>query len=64
LGVHQMFQKTIEELMQFSRYRLKDYIKGQRAMKLALSSFSLSCPPVRITTAILAVIYLFSMSLI
>ncbi|MFM7406754.1 MAG: lipoxygenase family protein [Cuspidothrix sp.] len=41
-----MFQKTIEELMQFSRYRLKDYIKGQRAMKLALSSFSLSCPPV------------------
>ncbi|MTJ48430.1 transposase, partial [Dolichospermum sp. UHCC 0259] len=39
LGVHQMFQKSIEELMQFSRYRLKDYIKGQRAMELALSTF-------------------------
>ena len=39
LGVHQMFQKGIQELMQFSRYRLKDYIKGQRAMELALSTF-------------------------
>ncbi|MFM7474324.1 MAG: transposase, partial [Microcystis aeruginosa] len=44
LQLHQMFQKNIEELMQisryrFSRYRLKDYIKRQRAILLALSSF-------------------------
>jgi len=39
LQLHQMFQKSIEELMQFSRYRLKDYIKGQRAIELALSTF-------------------------
>jgi hypothetical protein len=32
-------QKNIEELMQISRYRLKDYIKGQRAISLALSTF-------------------------
>jgi hypothetical protein len=25
-------QKNIEELMQINRYRLKDYIKGQRAI--------------------------------
>jgi hypothetical protein len=34
-----MFQKNIEELMQISRYRLKDYIKGKRAISLALSTF-------------------------
>jgi len=28
-----MFPKNIEELMQISRYRLKDYIKGQRASR-------------------------------
>jgi hypothetical protein len=39
LQLHQMFQKSIEELMQISRYRLKDYIKGQRAIELALSTF-------------------------
>ncbi len=39
LQLHQMFQKNIEELMQISRYRLKDYIKGQRAISLALSTF-------------------------
>lgn len=39
LGLHQMFQKSVEELMQFSRYRLQDYIKGQRAMEQALSTF-------------------------
>ena len=39
LQLHQMFQKNIEELRQISRYRLKDYIKGQRAISLALSTF-------------------------
>ncbi|WP_430015853.1 hypothetical protein RVR34_13335 [Microcystis aeruginosa FBCC-A68] len=39
LQLHQMFPKNIEELMQISRYRLKDYIKGQRAISLALSTF-------------------------
>jgi hypothetical protein len=39
LGLHQMFLKNIEYLMQISRYRLKDYIKGQRAISLALSTF-------------------------
>jgi len=38
LQLHQMFPKNIEELMQISRYRLKDYIKGQRAIELALST--------------------------
>jgi hypothetical protein len=33
-----MFQKNIKELMQISRHRLKDYIKGQRAIELALST--------------------------
>jgi len=39
LQLHQMFPKNIEELMQISRYRLKDYIKGQRAISFALSTF-------------------------
>ncbi|WP_341853571.1 hypothetical protein VQZ30_15955 [Microcystis aeruginosa 1339] len=39
LQLHQMFPKNIEELMQISRYWLKDYIKGQRAISLALSTF-------------------------
>jgi len=39
LHLYQIFQKSIEELMQISRYRLKDYIKGQRAIELALSTF-------------------------
>jgi hypothetical protein len=39
LQLHQIFQKSIEELMQISRYRLKDYLKGQRAIELALSTF-------------------------
>ena len=36
--LHQMFQKSIEQLMQISRHRLSDYIKGKRAMELALST--------------------------
>jgi hypothetical protein len=36
LLLHQMFQKNIKELMQISRYRLKDYIKEQRTL--------LACP--------------------
>lgn len=39
LELHQMFQKSIEQLMLFSRHRLSDYIKGKRAMQLALSTF-------------------------
>jgi hypothetical protein len=39
LQLHQMFQKNIEELMQINRHRLKDYLKGQRAIELALSTF-------------------------
>jgi hypothetical protein len=39
LQLYQIFQKSIEELMQISRYRLKDYIRGQRAIELALSTF-------------------------
>jgi hypothetical protein len=34
-----MFQKSIEQLMLLSRHRLSDYIKGQRAIQLALSTF-------------------------
>jgi hypothetical protein len=37
--LHQMVQKSIEQLMLFSRHRLSDYIKGKRAMQLALSTF-------------------------
>ena len=47
LQLHQMFLKNIEELMQISRYRLKDCIKRQRAILLALSTFWLACPPLR-----------------
>ena len=47
LQLNQMFQKNIEELMQISRYRLKDCIKRQRAILLALSTFWLACPPLR-----------------
>jgi Transposase DDE domain len=39
LELHQMFKKSIEQLMLFSRHRLPDYIKGQRAIQLALSTF-------------------------
>jgi hypothetical protein len=45
-----MFQKNIEELMQISRYRLKDYIKGQRAMPLSVEGLhqrtksDIACP--------------------
>jgi hypothetical protein len=39
LQLYQIFQKSIEELMQSSRYRLKDYLKGQRAIELVLSTF-------------------------
>lgn len=37
--LHQMFQKSIEQLMQISRHRWSDYIKGKRAIQLALSTF-------------------------
>ena len=37
--LHQMFQKSIEQLIQISRHRWSDYIKGQRAIQLALSTF-------------------------
>ena len=39
VGLRQMYEKTIQELMQFSRHRLKDHIRGQRAMELAMSVF-------------------------
>jgi hypothetical protein len=39
LNLQQMFQKNIDELMQINRHRLKDYLKGQRAIQLALSTF-------------------------
>lgn len=39
LNLQQMFQKVIEELMQINRHRLKDYLRGQRAIQLALSTF-------------------------
>lgn len=39
VGLQQMYEKIIEELMQISRHRLKDYIRGRRAMELALSTF-------------------------
>ena len=38
-GLQQMYKKIIEQLMQFSRHRLKDYIRGRRAIELALSTF-------------------------
>jgi hypothetical protein len=34
-----MFQKSIEQLMQISRHCWSDYIKGKRAIQLALSTF-------------------------
>ena len=39
LGLRQMYEKIIQELMQIGRHRLKDYIRGQRAMELAMSVF-------------------------
>jgi hypothetical protein len=39
LGLRQMYEKIIQELMQISRHRLRDYIRGQRAMELAMSVF-------------------------
>lgn len=39
LKLNEMFQKNVEELMQISRYQLKDYLKGQRAIELAMSTF-------------------------
>jgi hypothetical protein len=39
VGLHQMYEKIIEQLMQLSRHRLKDYIRGRRAIELALSTF-------------------------
>jgi hypothetical protein len=39
VGLRQMYEKTIQELMQFSRHRLKDHIRGQRVMELAMSIF-------------------------
>ncbi len=38
IGLQQMYEKIIEELMQISRHRLKDYIRGRRAMELALDT--------------------------
>ena len=34
VGLQQMYEKIIEELMQISRHRLKDYIQGGRAMEV------------------------------
>jgi hypothetical protein len=34
-----MYEKIIQELMQISRHRLRDYIRGQRARSLAMSVF-------------------------
>ena len=39
VGLQQMYEKIIEQLMQISRHRLKDYIRGRRAIELALSTF-------------------------
>jgi hypothetical protein len=39
VGLQQMYNKIIRQLMQISRHRLKDYIRGRRAMELALSTF-------------------------
>jgi len=39
VGLQQMYEKIIEQLMQISRHRLKDYIRGRRAMELALATF-------------------------
>ena len=37
--LHQIYKKTIEELIQISRHRLKNYVAGKRAIELALSVF-------------------------
>jgi hypothetical protein len=34
-----MFQKSVERLMQISRHRLPDYIRGQQAISLTMSIF-------------------------
>jgi len=39
VGLQQIYEKTIQELMQISRHRLKDYIRGKRAKLLAMSVF-------------------------
>jgi hypothetical protein len=39
LHLYQMFQKSVERLMQISRHRLPDYIRGQQAISLAMSIF-------------------------
>ena len=39
LDLSQMLKKTIEEILQISRHRLKDHLKGKRAIELALSTF-------------------------
>jgi hypothetical protein len=39
VGLQQIYEKTIQELMQISRHRLKNYILGQRAIELAMSVF-------------------------
>jgi hypothetical protein len=36
VGLQQMYEKIIEELMQISRHRLKDYIRGRRAKLLSI----------------------------
>jgi len=38
IGLQQMYEKIIAELMQISQHRLKDYIRGRRAMELALAT--------------------------
>jgi len=39
LDLSEMFRETIDELLQISRYHLPHYIRGRRAMALALSTF-------------------------
>ena len=39
VGLQQIHQKTIQELMQISRHRLRNYVVGKRAIELAISGF-------------------------
>ncbi|MFM7438267.1 MAG: IS4 family transposase [Snowella sp.] len=39
VGLQQIYEKTIQELMQISRHRLKNYVVGKRAIELAISVF-------------------------
>ena len=39
VGLQQIYEKTIQELIQISRHRLKNYVVGKRAIELAISGF-------------------------